>query len=67
MATLQLFGDLLKLNAKGNLLNRNNELSNDLDAISKQIIKKISDNNNKLRQEAEKSFAEMISSSLYGP
>lgn len=52
LATLQLFGDLLKLNAKGNLLNRNNELSNDLDTISKQIIKKMSDNNNKLRQEA---------------
>ncbi len=41
---------MLKLNAKGNLLSRTNELSNDLDTISKQIIKKMSDNNNKLKQ-----------------
>lgn len=46
---LQVLVDLLKLNSKGNLLSRNNELTNDLDTISKEVIRKMADNNNKIK------------------
>jgi hypothetical protein len=57
---------LLKINSSAQLIGKPGDLQNDLDEIGKEVIRRLTDNNPKIKIAAESAFAQMIASSLYG-
>lgn len=66
LQSLNLLSETLKINATTHKLSRNIEMNNDLDKILAEIIKKMSDNNAKIKSTSDSLFQEMVKSSLYG-
>jgi len=64
--TLALFQEAIKINGEGQLTTKAGELQNDLDAIGTEIIKKLTDNNPKIKTATEQAFALMVNSNLFG-
>ena len=63
---LGVFQELLKLNQDSQVMSKPGDMQNDLDDISREVLKKLTDNNPKLKAKAEQTFALMTSSMLYG-
>jgi hypothetical protein len=57
---------LLKNNAESQSITKPGEMQNDLDDIGREVIKKMTDNNQKIKMAADQAFALMVSSLLYG-
>lgn len=57
---------MLKTNKESQSITKPGELQNDLDDIGREVIRKMTDNNPKIKAAADQAFALMISSLLYG-
>jgi hypothetical protein len=57
---------MLRTNSESQSLTKPGDLQNDLDDIAREVIKKMTDNNPKIKTAAEQAFAMMVSSLLYG-
>ena len=58
--------DIIRMNQDSQIMNKPGDLQNDLEDISREVIKKLTDNNPKLKNNAEQTFALMTGSMLYG-
>lgn len=57
---------MLRTNTESQSLTKPGDLQNDLDEIGREVIKKMTDNNPKIKTAADQAFALMVSSLLYG-
>ncbi len=57
---------MLRTNSESQSLTKPGDLQNDLDDIGREVIKKMTDNNPKVKAAADQAFAMMVSSLLYG-
>jgi hypothetical protein len=64
--SLSLLQHTIKLNTSTHKIPRTNDMLSDLDKIIQEVVKRLSDNNAKLKSSAEETFNHMIRSSLYG-
>jgi hypothetical protein len=63
---LSVLQEMLKINAESQAITKPGDLQNDLDDIGREVIKKMTDNNPKIKTAADQAFANMINSLLYG-
>ena len=64
--SLNILQKTLRINSSTHKLGKTSDLSSDLDKIIHEVVKRLSDNNHKLKSAAEQIFEEMMNSSLYG-
>lgn len=66
LVCLGVLQEMLKINAESQSVTKPGDLQNDLDEIGREVIKKMTDNNPKIKTAADQTFALMVSSLLYG-
>lgn len=66
LVCLGVLQEMLKINAESQSVTKPGDLQNDLDEIGREVIKKMTDNNPKIKAAADQTFALMVSSLLYG-
>jgi hypothetical protein len=66
LQSLKVFLETLKINNDSQALTKPGDQQNDLDEIGKEIVKRLTDNNVKIKTASEQAFAQMNSSLLYG-
>lgn len=64
--SLNILKEMLRTNTESQSLTKPGDMQNDLDDIGREVIKKMTDNNPKIKAAADQAFALMVSSLLYG-